>query len=419
MALTAKLFRRQIIEAARASEPVTPRCGHAPPLGLCGGCVFQERSYDAQIAAKHAALRDLWASELPAEAVERIEMVASPNPFEYRTRMDYVASKDRFGLRRGGKFNYIIDLAECHLIPPAAFTAARAVYERAIALGLPDYNLKSHAGFLRYIVVRRSPQGLLLLAAITAAPNEAGVHTTAIEQLAEHALVQPSVVGFHWLINDTLTDISFGAPFRHWGAATLPMQVGAHKLSIGPNSFFQNNVHLLLPMLDDVVALATDRAAAAQHGGTKSGADVVADLYSGVGTIALHLANHVARVVSIESVEESARLAEHNVAANGISKIDVIASDVLAFLRQQLAGRFDVIVADPPRTGLGPEVCQEILRLRPQRLVCVSCNPLTQLEDARVLAPGYSITALRGYDMFPQTAHLETIGVFDHKPDSQ
>ena len=129
MTLTPKLFRRQVVDAARAGEPAAPRCPHAPPLGMCGGCTFQDRTYESQLAAKRAALRALWAGDLPNEMLEQIAMIGSPEPFEYRTRMDYVASKDRFGLRRGGKFNYIVELEQCHLIPPAAFAIARGVYE--------------------------------------------------------------------------------------------------------------------------------------------------------------------------------------------------------------------------------------------------------------------------------------------------
>src|SRR5262245_35193361 len=144
MPLTPKLFRRQVVEAARAGEAVPVRCPHAPPDGFCGGCAFQNRAYESQVAAKHAALRALWSADLPRDQLEQIGMVASPHPFEYRTRMDYVASKERFGLRRGGKFNYIVDLHECHLIPPSAFAIARDLYEYATALGLPAYNLPTH-----------------------------------------------------------------------------------------------------------------------------------------------------------------------------------------------------------------------------------------------------------------------------------
>jgi 23S rRNA (uracil-5-)-methyltransferase RumA len=402
MQLTPKLFRRQVVDTVRAGAPATPRCPHAPPLGFCGGCTFQDREYAAQVAGKRAALHALWAEDLPDAILRGLTLVASPDPYGYRTRMDYVASKERFGLRRGGKFNYIVDLGECHLIPPAAFAIARGVYERAVALGLPDYNLKTHAGFLRYVVVRRSPQDTLLLAAVTAAPDQDGAYAAALEEIAAYALAQPAVVGFHWLLNDTLTDISFGAPARHWGAATLAMRVGERALEIGPNTFFQNNVHLLLPLLDDVAERV-------------GGAGQVADLYGGVGTIALHLAGQVGHVACVESVEESARLARHNVVANGVGNVSVDAADVLVFLREQLARRFDVVVADPPRTGLGPDVCRELLRLDPQRLVYVSCNTLTLREDARLLAEKYLVSELRGYDMFPQTPHMEALAVFDQR----
>jgi 23S rRNA (uracil-5-)-methyltransferase RumA len=421
MTLTPKLFRRQVVDAARAGEPAAPRCPHAPPLGMCGGCTFQDRSYAAQLAAKRAALQALWAHDLPADMLEQVALVASPEPFEYRTRMDYVASKDRFGLRRGGKFNYIIELEQCHLIPPAAFAIARGVYERAVALGLPDYNLRSHEGFLRYIVVRRSPQDTLLLAAVTSAPDQAGAYAAAMEQIAEHALSQPGVAGLHWLVNDTLTDISFGAPLRHWGAELLDMRVANRTLSIGPNTFFQNNVHLLLPLLDDVAAAVTKDERPTTNAQSESSfvlapsSLVVADLYGGVGTIALHLADRVGHVTCVESVEESARLAERNVAANRAGNLDVVAADVLAFLRDQAIGQFDVVVADPPRVGLGPDVCRELLRVRPRRLVYVSCNALSQIEDARMLAAGYRLAELRGYDMFPQTPHMEALAVFERR----
>jgi tRNA/tmRNA/rRNA uracil-C5-methylase (TrmA/RlmC/RlmD family) len=142
----------------------------------------------------------------------------------------------------------------------------------------------------------------------------------------------------------------------------------------------------------------------------------VADLYGGVGTIALHLADQVGSVVTVESVAESAALARQNIAEAGVGNVSAAEADVLPFLRDQAPGAFDVIVADPPRVGLGPEVCAELLRLAPRRIVYVSCNPLTQRDDAAALAPGYALTALRGYDMFPHTPHVEALGVFDRRP---
>jgi tRNA/tmRNA/rRNA uracil-C5-methylase (TrmA/RlmC/RlmD family) len=314
--------------------------------------------------------------------------------------MDYVATKGRFGLRRSGRFNYIVELETCHLIPPAAFAVAHRLWLRAVELGLPDYNIRTHEGFLRYIVVRRSPQDTWLLAAVTAA----GDYAAEMQALADLALELPGVVGFHWLLNDSRTDLSFGEPQHHWGAATLPMEVGRNTLHIGPNTFFQNNIHLLLPLLDAVRDAALDGAQPAPR---------IADLYCGVGAIALHMAHATASIVGVEAHTESTRLAEHNAALNGAGHVSFLATNTTDFLRQQEPGSFDSIVADPPRTGLGPEVCAELRRLAPRRIVYVSCNPLTQRDDTQHLAPAYRISQLRGYDMFPHTPHVEALAVLD------
>jgi 23S rRNA (uracil-5-)-methyltransferase RumA len=406
MSLTPKLFRRQIIDLTRNSDLIEPRCKHAPPNDFCGGCTFQDRSYEVQIQAKRAALQQLWADKLTPEQIEAIDMIGSPEPFSYRTRMDYVTSKERFGLRRGGKFNYIVDLQECHLIPDDAFAVARAVYQKAIELGLPDYNLRSHEGYLRYVVVRRSPSNHVLLAFVTASQE----HASEMEQIAEFALSHPNVQGFHWLANETITDISFGTPVKHWGLDKLPMQVGKRVLDIEPNTFFQNNVHLLLPLLDDVLNVATRGYERDEQGRV---AIRLGDLYGGVGTIALHLAEHVQQITCVESFAESASLGVHNIARNQVQNVEMVSADVLSYLREQPADSFDVLVLDPPRTGLGPDVCREILRIRPKRIVYVSCNVLTQIEDAHALSEAYRLTELRGYDMFPQTPHLEGLGVFE------
>ncbi|NNJ09877.1 23S rRNA (uracil(1939)-C(5))-methyltransferase RlmD [Chloroflexales bacterium ZM16-3] len=400
--MRSKEFRKLVGDLARAGEPTDPRCPHAKE---CGGCAFQDRDYSAQVAAKAQAMGRLFAEANLAEVgyqADTFTVLPSPAPYAYRTRMDYVATKGRFGLRQRGKFNYIVELTTCHLIPPAAFAAAQAVWLRANELGLPDYNIRSHEGFLRYVVVRRSPDDALLLAAVTAA----GPYEAEMERLAEAALAQPGVVSFHWLLNDSLTDLSFGSPLRHWGEATLAMRAGEATLEVGPNTFFQNNVHLLGQLLDDVLA-------AVVSGEQKRSS--VADLYGGVGTIALHLSPHVGEVVCVESVGESAELAARNSAANGVSNVRAVAMDVLAYLREQPAGACEVAVADPPRTGLGPDVCAELLRVAPGRIVYVSCNPLTLAEDLRALGAGYRLRSLTGYDMFPHTPHVEAMAVLDRQ----
>lgn len=397
--LTPKLFRRSIIEHTRQAAPITPRCPHAPPLDMCGGCTFGHVAYPDQIHAKQRALVDLWRDLLP-EDMPSPTIVASPDDYTYRTRMDFIASKGRFGLRRGGKFNYIIDLSTCHLIPPAAFAVAHAVWQQSQALGLPDYNLRSHEGFLRYVVVRRSPHNQYLIAMITSQPRDAH-DEAAMAHIAETTLTNPAVVGVHWLRNDSHADVSFGTPYKHWGDALLPMHVAGNVLAIGPNTFFQNNVYLLEHLLSAI----NSAVGHAQH---------VADLYGGVGTIALSVAAHVGHVHSVESFAESVTLCQHNIDHSRHRNVTTEVADVADFLRQQ-APHFDTMVVDPPRVGLGPAVCHEILRHAPQRLVYVSCNPLSQVADAHILLSDYRLVSLSGYDMFPQTPHFETLAVFERR----
>lgn len=396
--LTPKLFRQTVVNHTRQAPHNDPICPHAPPNDMCGGCTFQHIAYHDQIAAKSQALADLWQAQLPTD-IAIPQVIASPDPLTYRTRMDFVASKGRFGLRRGGKFNYIIDLNTCHLIPPAAFAIAQQTWQHTQTLELPDYNLRSHEGFLRYIIVRRSPDNRYMIVLLTSVPTDE--YTIAMEQVAQTTLAHPDVHSVHWLRNDGPSDVSFGTLYRHWGEALLPMRVGDNRLFIGPNTFFQNNIYLL----DALLAAIKTAVGNANH---------VADLYGGVGTIALSLAVHVGHVHCVESVAESIELCQHNIAASSHRNVTAEVADVADFLRTTTR-TFDVIVVDPPRVGLGAAVCSEILRLAPQKLIYVSCNPLSQLSDAAILTTAYRLVSLQGYDMFPQTPHFETLAVFERR----
>jgi tRNA/tmRNA/rRNA uracil-C5-methylase (TrmA/RlmC/RlmD family) len=192
----------------------------------------------------------------------------------------------------------------------------------------------------------------------------------------------------------------------HWGAATLGMRVGRQSLHIAPNSFFQNNLALLEPLLEHIGAAA-------------GGARRVADVYGGVGTIALTLADRCGQIVSVESVAESTRLAEANRQRIAADHCRIVGSDALAWLQAQPTASLDVLVVDPPRTGLGPQVCAEIRRIAPARVVYLSCHPLTQRDDWLALASGYAMHSLTGYDMFPQTPHIETLAILDRRDAAQ
>jgi 23S rRNA (uracil-5-)-methyltransferase RumA len=367
-------------------------CPHYPE---CGGCALQDILYVDQVAAKRAALIELWGDRLPAELRDAYVVVAASDAFDYRLRMDYVCSDDRFGLRMRRRFFAIVDLHECHLIPPPLFERVHSVYAFARSLGIPDYNVYRNTGFLRYLVVRRNIRDDWLISFVT---SEAA-YEREITQAAAYAL-EAGATSVWWLLNPRHADLSFGEPLGHWGAEHLPQYVLGKQLLMGPNTFFQNNVAGFESILRYVTPFVV-------------GAPRLLDFYAGVGTIGITLADHVAHVVAAELAEESVDLLRANVERNGLlGKIDVLGGDVVDAARRS-SEPGDVLVLDPPRAGLGPDVCKRLVANGPDRIVYISCNPTTQIIDCEILATRYRLIAARGFDLFPQTFHVENVVVLD------
>lgn len=371
-------------------------CQHFP---TCGGCALQDRSYPDQIAAKRQALLALWGETLPAELTANYVVTPSPEPFGYRLRMDYVCSDDRFGLRQRKRFYAVLDLQECHLIPPQLFDQVRQVYAYTRSLGVPDYNVYHNTGFLRYLVVRRNARDEWLLAFVTA-DND---YVDQIQQAATYALAQ-GATSVWWLHNPRHADTSFGAAFGHWGAEFLPQYVGEHRFMIGPNTFFQNNIG----GFEQILAYSAPWVRGARR---------LVDLYAGVGTVGVALAQEVDQVVAVELVAESVDLLRHNVELNGVAaRVAIMPGDVAEVLRGWQWQPGDVAVLDPPRAGLLPPVCKQLDEHGPQRIVYISCNPVTQVADVQML-PHYHIVAAQGFDLFPQTYHAENVVILERKGD--
>ncbi|HEY0605170.1 MAG TPA: RsmD family RNA methyltransferase [Herpetosiphonaceae bacterium] len=381
----------------------TPRleswpCPHFPE---CGGCAMQDIAYTDQLAAKHAALLEIWGEALPAALRDDYTIVAAPDPFGYRLRMDYVCSDDRFGLRVRKRFYAIVDLGECHLIPPSLFAIIRGVYTAARECGLPDYNVYHNTGFLRYLVVRRNVRDEWLLSFVTSER----AYEDQMDRAAQAAL-DAGATSVWWLLNPRHADLSFGDPVKHWGAEFLPQYVLDRTLLMGPNTFFQNNVGGFEQILRYITPFV-------------AGAERMIDLYAGVGTIGIALADQVGKVFAAELSDESVALAQRNIHLNGLEdRVEVVQADVAEILRDtriSQGGAGDVLVVDPPRAGLGPDVCAQLSEHGPQRIVYVSCNAITQAMDYEILRQSYDLVAARGFDLFPQTYHCEQVVVLDRR----
>jgi 23S rRNA (uracil1939-C5)-methyltransferase len=413
-----------VLEVVKRSPiRVTPRCRYT---GICGGCKWQEVDYQAQIDFKRQHVID---------ALERIggfsntpvnPTLGSPDIYFYRNKMEFSfgakwltreemdaqahadvqdQAPDRFalGLHIPERFDRVLDLEECWLQSETSREIVNFVRRFCNARGLDMYSTVTHTGYLRNLVIRQSKHtGELMVNLVTLDDRPA-----LMQELCDGLLQQfPSITTFVNNITERKSQVAIGdREVVYYGAGTIAEMIGKRTYRISANSFFQTNT-LQAERLYDV---AKKMAALAHE-------DVVFDLYSGTGTIALHVANEVAEVVGIESVESAVEDARRNAAANSVNNCTFILGDLKDRLTKDTAWlahhpRPSVMIIDPPRSGMHEKVVKQVVELAPRRIVYVSCNPATQARDLKLMTSSaqYVITAVQPVDMFPHTYHIENV----------
>lgn len=420
-----KQFAEADLLAVTAPSPLRtpPRCGHA---GTCGGCRWQHVDYDAQLGFKRGLVRD---------ALERIggfrgiavdPVLPSPAIFHYRNKMEFSFGErwltgaeiaataggvpaDRFalGLHIPGRYDRVLDLRECWLFSERGQPVLDAVRAFARSRDLTIYSTLTHTGYLRHLVLREAKRtGEFMVNLVTTDHRPALVRALADELLRRFPFITTIVNN----ITDRKSLVAVGDREEVLaGEGVLTERIGENTYRISANSFFQTNTLQAERLYDLVRDLARLRA---EH--------LVFDLYSGTGTIALHLAAGVRAVIGVEGVEAAVQDARANAVRNGRSNCTFHAGDLRDRLTRDSgwlaeAGTPDVVVLDPPRSGMHERVVREVAALAPGRIVYVSCNPATQARDLALLcaAAPYRITAVRPVDMFPHTMHIESVAALE------
>jgi 23S rRNA (uracil1939-C5)-methyltransferase len=310
-----------------------------------------------------------------------------------------VAQRCGLGFHIPGMFDKVLDIDACHLQPNPSNDIRLAIKQYALTHRLSFFNLREQTGFLRTLIIRNSvSSGEVMVIAVFAHDNEKQRN-----DLLQHLQQQfPAITSLFYVINskrnDTIHDLEISL---YAGRSYMEEQLEDLSFKISPKSFFQTNSKQALQLYRVVRDFAG-----------LTGKEMVYDLYTGTGSIALFLARQAAQVTGVEMTEDAITDAQQNAAHNRIFNTKFYAGDMKDLFNPGFItanGRPDVIVLDPPRAGIHPDVAGNILDSGVQRLVYVSCNPATQARDMAWLSSRYHITCVQPVDMFPHTHHVENV----------
>lgn len=399
---------------------VDPFCEH---FGTCGGCRWQNLSYEQQLKYKQKQIEDHFTriGKFSFPAIKAI--LPSPLTTGYRNKLEYTFSDRRWlnaddmalsddqrqtnglGFHIPTLFDRVLDINHCFHQPEPSNAIRLAVRDFTLAKGWSFYNPRSHEGFMRNLLIRNTLAGDWMVIVVFAydAPKEISELMTFIADKF------PQITSLIYVINTKQNDVITDQEMLLWKGETyitetmLSPVAGGNQLSfrIGPVSFFQTNPLQAFNLYKTAFDLAAFK-----------GDELVYDLYCGTGTITNFVAPFVAKAVGVEYVPSAIDDAYINSKLNNIDNTVYYAGDLAKVLTADFVkqnGHPDVIITDPPRSGMHESVIKQILEIAPAKVVYVSCNPATQARDIALMIEKYEVSAVQPVDMFPHTHHVENV----------
>ncbi|MGV3640168.1 MAG: 23S rRNA (uracil(1939)-C(5))-methyltransferase RlmD [Adhaeribacter sp.] len=397
---------------------VEPFCEH---FGVCGGCKWQHIGYDTQLFYKqkqvkdnlerigkigHKPLEPILGSAKTAYYRNKLEYTFSNNSWLTTAQIQSGAEYDRnaLGFHIPGRFDKILDIRHCYLQPEPSNNIRLAVRHYAREHELVFFDMVKMQGFLRNLIVRTANTGDVMV--IVQVYYE---DMPALTGLLEHLKNSfPEISSLQYVINpkgnETFHDLEVVC---YHGKPYIDEQMEGLTFRVGPKSFYQTNAdqaYELYKITRDMAGL--------------TGQEVVYDLYTGAGTIANFVARQCREVIGVEYVASAIEDAKLNSALNNIGNTKFYAGDMREVLNEEFIathGRPDVVITDPPRAGMHPDVVERLLEMGARRIVYVSCNPATQARDIEALSARYEVSRIQPVDMFPQTHHVENVVTLELK----
>ncbi len=402
-----------------SKERVEPFCEH---FNYCGGCDWQQMTYETQLQHKEDLVKNAILRLGKTEPQAFLPIAACADTTFYRNKMEYSFSckrwlspeelndetisnkEDVLGFHPKGAFDKIIDIKKCWLQPDPSNEIRLESKRLAIEQGLTFFDAYLNEGFMRNMIIRLTSTGeLMLIYAFYS--NEQEKINTFLDAIIERF---PQINSLFYVVNPKKNDFLLDLDFElYHGKDHIIEQLGNTKFKIGPKSFFQTNSKQAKVLYDQVVEFAG-----------LDGTQNVYDLYTGVGSIALYVSAFAKHVVGIEEIPAAIADAKINMAMNQIENCTFYAGDVKDVLTDSFAqehGAPDLVITDPPRAGMHPDVVEMFLKLAAPRIVYVSCNPATQARDIQLLSEKYDLIKVQAVDMFPNTHHVESIALLELK----
>ena len=407
----------EVVRFVKYSDVRTqPMCQH---FGICGGCKWQNLPYDKQLEAKQKQVYDQLTRIGKVCLPEFRPILGSAKTSHYRNKLEFGASNKRWltrdevasgtvydnmnaiGFHITGAFDKIYPIEKCWLMDDLHNQIRNSIRDYALASGMTFFDQRQQTGLLRDMMIRNSNTGEWMLL-VQFSMKEEGDHERAMGLMEHIATTFPQITSLLYVdnqkCNDTFGDLDIQV---YKGNDHIYETMEGLQFKVGPKSFYQTNT-------DQAYELYKVARSFAQL----SGNELVYDLYTGTGTIANFVARQARQVIGIEYVPEAIEDAKVNSEINHIGNTLFYAGDMKDILTDDFIlqhGRPDVIITDPPRAGMHPDVVQTILRAAPKRIVYVSCNPATQARDLADLDTDYQVTDVQPVDMFPHTPHVENV----------
>ena len=414
-----------------------PMCEH---FGICGGCKWQNLPYEEQIKAKQKQVEDQLTRIGKIELPEFRPIMGSVKTQEYRNKLEFGGSNKRWftaeelaqlpqkeeetitslkerhaqnaiGFHITGAFDKIYPIKKCWLMDDLSNEIRIFVFEYADSHDYTIYDLREQHGLLRNMMIRNSNTGEWMLV-FQFHYDEEGDEQRALELMQQVADKFPQISSLMYVDNqkgnDTINDLDL---ILFKGNDHIFELMEDLKFKVGPKSFYQTNTEQAYHLY-----------CVAREFANLTGNELVYDLYTGTGTIANFVAHKAKKVIGIEYVPEAIEDAKVNSQVNNIENTLFYAGDMKDILTNEFIaqhGRPDVIITDPPRAGMHPDVVNVILNAAPNRIVYVSCNPATQARDLQLMDDHYKVAAVQPVDMFPHTPHVENVVLLEKRSDAE